>query len=220
MHSRTHQRDRMLSSVRDAGKSSFGRSSLLPTFDSASCEIRAFRYESLGFCLPQCPGRVGSASTNARFRSFSEACRFCRCLDRERLVDGQLGGYRSLPVSGPSRRSQACPRVELGRSSFHGSSIKLKYVVDGDEAKLIRTAESKYLDNWDGKPRLIFKRSGNGPSLRPVIPTATCTCCSTLHNKTARRCRCLSTTRTPTANTPTKTHREGHAAPLIRRVGP
>ena len=47
--------------------------------------------------------------------------------------------------------------------NVHGSSIKLKYEVEGDHAKLIRTAETKYLDNWDAKPRLIFQSIGKRP---------------------------------------------------------
>jgi len=48
---------------------------------------------------------------------------------------------------------------------IHGSSIKLKYGVEEDVAKLIRTSDSKYLDNWDGKPRLIFQTIG----MRPIF---------------------------------------------------
>ena len=47
--------------------------------------------------------------------------------------------------------------------NVHGSSIKLKYEVDGDQAKLTRTTNAKYLNNWDGKPRLIFQSIGKRP---------------------------------------------------------
>lgn len=47
--------------------------------------------------------------------------------------------------------------------NVHGSSIKLKYEVDGKEARLVRTAQSNYLDNWDGKPRLIYQSIGKRP---------------------------------------------------------
>lgn len=47
--------------------------------------------------------------------------------------------------------------------NVHGSSIKLKYEVDGEDARLVRTAESNYLDNWDGKPRLISQSIGKRP---------------------------------------------------------
>jgi hypothetical protein len=52
---------------------------------------------------------------------------------------------------------------EIPSRNVHGSSVKLKYEVDEEKVKLVRTAESKYLDNWDGKPRLIFQSIGKRP---------------------------------------------------------
>ena len=48
-------------------------------------------------------------------------------------------------------------------SHVHGSSIQLSYEVNQDEARLVRTAKAKYLNNWDGKPRLIFQSIGKRP---------------------------------------------------------
>jgi len=47
--------------------------------------------------------------------------------------------------------------------NVHGSSIKLKYEVDGEKVTLRRTAEFNYLNNWDGKARLIFQSLGKRP---------------------------------------------------------
>jgi hypothetical protein len=48
-------------------------------------------------------------------------------------------------------------------SHVHGSSIRLTYEADNGTAELIRTADAKYLNNWDGKPRLIFQSIGKRP---------------------------------------------------------
>jgi len=45
----------------------------------------------------------------------------------------------------------------------HGSSVALEYDGRGKTAKLIRTREAHYLDNWDAKPRLIFQSIGKRP---------------------------------------------------------
>jgi len=49
-------------------------------------------------------------------------------------------------------------------SNVHGSSIKLRYEVNAGDPVLMRTADAKYLDNWDAKPRLIFQSIGK-PSI-------------------------------------------------------
>jgi hypothetical protein len=44
-----------------------------------------------------------------------------------------------------------------------GSSIKLKYDGERVRARLIRTREAQYFDNWDAKPRLIHQTIGKRP---------------------------------------------------------
>lgn len=44
-----------------------------------------------------------------------------------------------------------------------GSSIKLKFDNSTEPTKLIRTKEANYLNNWDGKPRLIEQVIGRRP---------------------------------------------------------
>jgi len=44
-----------------------------------------------------------------------------------------------------------------------GSSIKLKFDNSTEPTKLIRTKEANYLNNWDGKPRLIEQVIGSRP---------------------------------------------------------
>jgi len=46
-----------------------------------------------------------------------------------------------------------------------GTSIKLKYEMDGNDAVIKRTAEGQYLNNWDGKPRQIMSLLGKKPIL-------------------------------------------------------
>ncbi len=46
-----------------------------------------------------------------------------------------------------------------------GTSVKLAYEVDGNEALIKRTAEGQYLNNWDGKPRQIWNMLGKKPIL-------------------------------------------------------
>jgi phosphoglycolate phosphatase-like HAD superfamily hydrolase len=46
-----------------------------------------------------------------------------------------------------------------------GSSVKLKFDSSTEPTKLVRTKEMNYLDNWDGKPRLIEQVIGKRPIL-------------------------------------------------------
>ncbi|MCG7521677.1 haloacid dehalogenase-like hydrolase [Ruegeria sp. Ofav3-42] len=51
----------------------------------------------------------------------------------------------------------------LPTEQVHGSSVRLEYLVEGDEANLMRTYRMDYIDNWDAKPRLINQVLGKPP---------------------------------------------------------